>query len=378
MKQKVFSHLFFAALAVFTVSLTTSCGAKKTTSNSEDSPSSGDSASAYDNTFSIKATFPIIVDSTLHKKSSTDWSQACSILPTNLKYPTSSASFIDCTLEVQELDLYVNKFDISFNAPSGACDYVVVNPYWFWKYPASVGPSAVSVAINSDTSTASLTSQTAGNALAPAGLASVDNTGKVSCQYDYTSFGGPNCCQGSYQKTITTTTGGVTGAPVTTTETWNGLVGNCAAGVGLDYTDIRSSANTPGGIINYSSTGIIGKVAVKSQMDAKFGNVFYAANYASDTSTVNPLSKIVYTGSSAFSGVSPRAYYEFACMNHALETKGRIRLQIRKWSLASEMAKGPAGTSTVSGSEGDPGSPNSDKADFFGWEDYPSYPGSGM
>lgn len=293
---------------------------------------------------SITTDLPSIVYYTLHEAS--DWTKPCQV---DVNPATTTAKDISCVLEIEELDLYFQSFNLNWSIPTNSCAYVAVHPYWFMQYEPGTGPTAISYTVQSDGSITGYTD--------PTNTSSISPDGKVTCNYDYSGRAdpGPNCCEGQYVATVTTIT--TSGSTVSSQRgNWGGAYGNCAAGPASQNSWPRTKGSKMPMTKIYSSyLGANDVVKVDSPISLGFLTNLVSAN------SIN-------SGSSLAAALTPwgSRYHEFYCLDAASESLGRIRLSVREWNRASELAEGATGDPDTGGMETDiPGYIN----DYVDWED---------
>lgn len=300
----------------------------------------------------------------------------------------SSANDIVCWLEAEELQLYHNGVDLQINVPAGYCDYVRIEPYFFWQWiPANTNKTLKAVTCD----------DSAAGYCTAAGGVQTPSVFEQACVADYSKQvpdPGPNCDEGSV--TINTYAYTSPGAVVTTygePKKCGGKRSNCLAGPGKDY-----HVNTggypvgfdhwtwSGETVTYSVTkpDNLGKNLFSNRYVANYTNQFTTGTYTYDYTTVTSITGLekysdydksysysyaatlqagTSTGSTttvaitridtSVSGITSGAisatdyasdplkdssgtvvnpFYTFTCLNSAEEVKGRIRLQVREWN----------------------------------------------
>jgi hypothetical protein len=354
MMNRIFKSLFSIAALVGMLALNAGCsGQQQAQARVTDSPSLGDGGgtgggnnptlpTTLEDTFKIYTNFSNAnVASYLHDTTSTDWSKTCSVSP---NATSSSLKYIDCIMEVHELDLFFSSLTLGFNIPANMCEYVQVRPYWHWRGTAGVGPTAVLITVNGS-APPTLTSYTA-SSISPALSASIKDA-QVTCSADHSKDpNGKNCCEGSYTLTVRTNTPASGGNPATSSDSvstvsWGGKVGNCAAGAMEDWSSERDvTHNIPGFWIYPAKDGYTGAksaVKIKAPIDTIHEDVVYTANYFDPLLYTPPsMTDSVYVTATSF--FKPRLYYEYTCLDEAWDAKARIRLQIRRWTTTEQLA----------------------------------------
>lgn len=314
--------------------------------------------------FKVTATFPFPgITGFLHKES--DWNSACEISPTETVQANKD---ITCVLDVSEFDLYYNTVNVGISVPQGVCSYVAMIPYWFYKYQPGVGPTAIVVNENA-AGTRSIGSPLDGS------VTIRDN--EVACSYNHSHIDGPNCCTGDYTATLNVISGGTT--TTTSSGSWGGKIGDCAAGPGADqeFWSRNSTYNTPLGKAVYTTDGLTYSYSVKSPISQEYGTNLASANWVNNHASATLPMPLRQTGIQT--GVrAPQLYHTFLCYDSAEEVKMRARLLIREWNLLSELNKKSAGDPDA-GTATDPETdyPGNYKNDRLDWNDYSNsvYPG---
>jgi hypothetical protein len=284
------------------------------------------------------------------------WSQQC---------VAAVGDDIMCYVEAAEYDLFFNGAVLQHNVPSNMCTYFTVKMPWHFKYPAGVGPSVVS-STNTTVGTTTSITDTANS-----------SQGVAYCPLDYSSTEGlPNCCEGTYLQTLTSTGGAAPIPPPTTTKgTWGGKASNCAAGPAMDLQplDINGFPTTE---VFYSAAGLNSIYTIPSPISKGLNTNMYLANYFDIATTKNyntfdatvnntgilatdfppafnqaanailtTNNDIPIPGSApainstglSISSYSPRPYYEYTCYDKYKEVISRIRVMVRSWDVKSQI-----------------------------------------
>lgn len=280
--------------------------------------------------FSVTAGLPTTVYSVMHN--ATNWNTPCSISVTG-GTPAVSAT---CLLEVEEGDIHYNDFTLNWTAGVGGCPYVIVYPYWVMKWPGGYGAQQFSYTSNNGVIDAGSIVQT----LPSTGgtLVHVVNN-EIKCIYDHRhkSSDAPNACAGTYS--VTHTAISTSGTLVTTTPgNWSGKIGDGAAGPGTHDDWYRDPVqNIPGSFVYTSYAGNSDKVSISKLLPLNSTNVG-TENYQTDPNiSVGMLSPY------------GNPYYRFLCVDGSNEVLGDLKVMIRGWNLASELAKGSLGVANTSG-----------------------------
>ncbi|MBN8538531.1 MAG: hypothetical protein J0M15_15885 [Deltaproteobacteria bacterium] len=307
----------------------------------------------------------------------------------------ASSQNVECILDINELDLYFNGVKFQYNIPSSMCSYMSYTPYWYYNWEPGYGPSAVSISKSLDVSgnLLSLSCVIDGVATCNGTEASYDATNdKLTCVYDHTNASGPNCCLGSYTKTVVTTV--AAGAPVTSygKANWGGEIKGCLGGQGKTNWSLYTKSGYPASEIFYTvGTGKNDVYEVTAPIQSSnAGSNFGIANYftsgkhnhngySSGSSTypyqIDPIDD--RNGTALRSG-SP--YYRWQCLDKDKEVIHQIIVSVREWNTYKEFltygtSKGTSGDPDVVGVEGTGCDYNTQNAtetcnDFTDWDDY--------
>lgn len=277
------------------------------------------------------------------------WEKPCEV---DVDSAAAGDRFIRCLIEVHEGDLYHMGLTMEFSAPDKLkCAYLRVTPFFFERYQVSNGPTSFTENRDKD---GALTS------VVGAGVSNVD--GATVCDHDYTLDEGPNCCMGSYVKTVIQDAAVITDPPTTTVTQgkWGGDRYACLSGPAKGFLP-----RTKDGFLrtleystkDWKENKELLILAPNDDQINLFSNA-YVSNYLNDL-TVTPASWTT-------DGTGNR-FYTFECLDAAYEVYGRIELEVREWNLKSELAKLDTGDAESSGTETDS---SSDENDIFDWNDY--------
>lgn len=262
---------------------------------------------------------------------------------------------IDCTLDINELDLYGNGLDFDFSVPYGACEFVV---YWHYMYEAwEVGEGPTDVSWDVD-----LTGNISNEVNAVGGV--------PYCEYDYgwRSPDFPNCCTGSYTVTITNTdTGQVTTTPP---QYWGGNPADCYDGAAFwDPEASPAEDGWPMAKIIFTRERAWTKRFHFDALSSTYYTNVVLANY------FDPLEHAPLGAPAGLLGDFAQPYYTFQCFDHAEELLGEIRLVVKEWNEEVEFyADAEPDTTGVEPVSGHPINDRMDWADATpGSDDYIEY-----
>lgn len=341
--KSVFLVFFFAWVAV------SGCGGETADRGGSSGSGSDDDETVYDTTTNetvdndfirISVEAPAGKSAALHKYGES-WDTVCEI------GVDDDSSDILCVVEVQELDLYA--FDetliLNYNFPQDLCDYVSVNPYYFYQKLAGYGPSAVDITVTDGVTVLNdATDRTVGI------TAEIVN-GDLACTANYTSELGfvANCCQGEY-----TLTKNEDGTVTTETANWGGLIGSCLAGPAI-ATQERNIFDFPlADLIDMTGIGLNRNYEITSPLNQGYLTNLYVANYFDVTDSFPGAAADEFPGGIAFDWstaslalqgeeINANPWYEFACLDVAEDYIHRVRVLIRAWSTHMQYNLGASG-----------------------------------
>jgi hypothetical protein len=294
-----------------------------------------------------------------------------------LNSATGADRDIVCLAEVEELDLYFSELKVQYHVPRDMCRYLRHNPYHFWESEPGTGVTTVAWNVRNDGTFQNISNSAGGK--------------PVPCVYDYSSISGPNCCVGTYTKTVgierSASSGG--GFDYTTSqETWGGKASNCLFGPATDTQKPNGGGFPKPDIFYVEGSGLNKTYTIKPAIDMSFFEVptlnniwaanFYNRNEHTQASpSVPPLYNInrpIPTRLAAtYTGYLPSDTYDFSCLDAAEEVKFRIRLMIREWNQAPIVEGGNPDVTGV-----DPGDGTAQINDRLDWKDVQTYPGTNL
>jgi hypothetical protein len=334
---------------------------------------------------------------------------------------TSDQTFTDmkCLYNIREQDLYSNGLSYTINVPASMCNYLHEIPYYYYSYEPGRGASNIGVSVGPAGITGCTADGMAGmvvNGVCTFAEGSYSTTGGAACAYNYTSPSDPsgrNCCVGTYNLSVTTTTGGAmpTSSTVSSSNDWGGKFSACMAGPGMGAQYAKVVGGTLDGFPSapmtpVPSTGLSKVVKVEAPIVAAKGSGFnmFAANFFnwpsyqaltwSDNPATTPRPRAVLPGTDRNGSSVPSGHeaYEFRCLDQSGEILHRIRLYVNEWDsdnayalyLSSNGTQGsPISTGVVGGSGADDCSgaiPSSPCDTYNSWKDthymtfYPFHP----
>lgn len=235
--------------------------------------------------------------------------------PCEITPPTDFKDYVDieCTIDINELDLYGHGLDWDLQVPANACDYLI---YWHYQYEAwqvGQGPTEVSYTI-----------------LPGGGYADEVNSinGQPYCVYDHgwRYREAPDCCLGSYTKTVTDPLGNVT----VSNEFWTGTPSTCYGGAAfIDPEAVTGPDGFPVAKIVYLNESAYQKSFHFDQLSDRFYSNVPLANYYSpqDHDGDRP---------AGLNGLWAQPRYTFQCTDRAYEVRAEIRLTVREYNEVSQ------------------------------------------
>jgi hypothetical protein len=269
---------------------------------------------------------------------------------------------IDCIIDIREEDLWSLGLELQYNVPSKVCQFLVVSPYYFYRYEVGNGDSAVQVDTDSN---------------GDVGV-DTDNDGTVdeavtTCDYDYSSTGGPNCCLGEYTKTTRSwdAVGSVYTVDSTQTEVkWGGKVSTCLGGPALDSQSLTEDGIPIPTEYEVLDTGINSTYPITAPQEK--------GPLASNVHIANYFKASEHSGGIPAPVVQP--YYSFTCYDESFEIISRIRVMIREWNRNIDFAnRTTVPTAHDTTGQEDPPFSSAGLNDRNDWKDFGnSYPGSGL
>ncbi|MEK7356909.1 MAG: hypothetical protein AAB250_10695, partial [Bdellovibrionota bacterium] len=339
------SSIIFATLVTLGLGLFTGCGGgDKSSAGFPSTPPEDDDDPVVSTTgFYVRVTAndDKPVTTYLHKFNS--FTASCEI-PTTTTTPTD----LQCILNVKEVDLFLAPTQLEINVPPGMCKYFYEYPYWYWDRRPGKGPSSLSATITDGVMTACSADSVAG-AVGGGGCSVADgffeSSGEFKCAYDYSLTPGyPNCCGGTYGKTLTTITAG-TPTYAYSNGAYGGKIGNCAGGPGVAGMDWPTSPTSglpssmwtyvPQGAGHIKITEIPAAIDVDNATDTSVysANMYGWTNYVAGTHSAatlpTGLSAPIDLSGDTLTAANPA--YVFGCYDSARELKHRIRVYINEW-----------------------------------------------
>lgn len=233
----------------------------------------------------------------------------CAVFPDGT---TAGYFSLDCTLDINELDLFGNGLDFDFSVPAGVCEYVV---YWHPMYEAfevGQGPTEVSWDVDD-----------VGN------ISNAVNSvnGAPYCEFDYSKQNehAPNCCTGSYTITVTNTvTGQVQVSPLLF---WGGNPADCYNGAA--YWDPEASMSEDG----WPRATIV--FTHGTAWSKRFHWPLLSTDYATNVvlaSYFDPADHQPGGAPAGFLGAAAEPFHVFQCYDHAEELLAELRLVVREYN----------------------------------------------
>jgi len=248
----------------------------------------------------------------------------------------------ECTLDINELDLYGNGLDFDFWVPEGVCEYVIYGHYMYEAFEVGVGPIEVSWDVD--------------------GVGNVSNqvnavNGMPYCEYDHRwrDPDAPNCCLGSYTATITNTDSGQ--VEVQGPLFWGGKPAECYNGAA--FWDPEASLSEDGWPMN--------KIVFTQEL--AWHKRFHWDNLSTDyftnvvlASYYHPLDHQPGGAPAGLLAAWAQPFYTFQCYDHAEELLAELRLVVKEWNEEHEFYTEDDPDST--GIEPHTGTPINDRRDW--------------
>lgn len=247
---------------------------------------------------------------------------------------------IHCTMDMNELDLFVLGVRFDTLAAPGMCDFVLHSAPLFATFPIGEGPLEVSFTRHEDGSVSNETSSQAG---------------EPHCPFDHRPAG-PNCCYGNYTLEETSA---MTGLTAVSQRSWGSLgdLAPCYEGAAFYGTDLPISANGfPADRIVYVDRAGYADTREFDGLSATHPRISYPlANYydPDDHGGQAP---------APLRALFAEPDYVFHCLDDAEESVARIRLSVREWNEEREFDR--RGDSDTEGTERDWETPLNDVRDW--------------
>lgn len=252
-----------------------------------------------------------------------------------LDVPDSPDAYVgvECTLDINELDLYGSGLTFEVSVPPGRCEYLIYNLYTYEAWETGVGPTVASYTIEES-----------------GAISDEVNIfdGEPYCEYDY-SFQNPdhpNCCIGTYTLIENNLQ---TGEVTEFTKSWNGDLSQCYDGASYAYgeTVFAASGFPMDTIVPLFGDSFNKRFAWGSVGDRYATNVVFANSYDPADHGGGPPAGLL--------GEHSRPTYSFGCYDSAQELKARLDLVVREWNEVSEFdAEGNPDTTGVESGSGEP------------------------
>lgn len=323
--------------------------------------------------------------------SSSEWGQPCKI-----DKDETSSKWVQCIMDVDELDMWMRDITINVELPGETCAYLGFLGYHYAISKVGEMPTAVSYYLDETAGTVSNVLYYYGeagtdyNAITGVGGISytsalnIEKKEDIICPWDYSkrhkSVDGKNCCDGTYTPYVTNTIG-VAPIPQDDAE-WGGNISNCFKGPAMEDSIPKISKGIFKGLPRYYITEVVGdgygeEYTIKGGHDNPIGDhlggySIYWANYFKMSDHSNARPKPTNQASVGF------PYYRFDCLDHNLEVVHRIDVLIREWNTKDQIALGASGNPDITGIEdppfsGDPYDADEVLNDHYDWKDLASY-----
>ena len=300
--------------------------------------SNGAGGSVVVTDFGLLAPTDVNYPNYLHKKG--DWSAPCVITPGET---AAGYQHIDCTMDMDELDLFFQGLAFDFTVPADTCDYAVWHHYQYEAWEVGQGPTVVSVTTDAN-----------GNVVSEKNAVN----GQPYCQYDYSAggTGDPNCCLGNYVM-YTTNASGVTSVSLSTS--WGGRASTCYAGAAFD--DPEAVFDLDGWPVStFVPLTNQGNFAKRFQFDG------LSSKYSTNVNLANYYEPADHDGTmpAGFTGDYVVPNYVFLCYDHAEELLGEIDLSVQEWNEQDQLMADGTGDPNTVGTEPITGLPLDDREDW--------------
>lgn len=342
---------------------------------------------------------------TLHRYGSNKNTRDCKVNATDILNAEGELD-VRCFMDVEEKELHTTRLKFTTSTGAGICEFVQVEPYYFYK--SSTQPTIPSGAVAPLTNTVvEVAPACSGWETNPSGPAdpltarSTIPTPDEICKADYTKRGGLNCDEGAY--TLVVYSGADASTPgngncsdagevtsVTTVVQCGGKKSNCIEGAVTDVLTRNELITGYRGHVVASHEGLKyptqlvaplakGNMTTLSVANSTFRNSCQLTNADADkweSYTADRSSKTSPWGES-----SP--FYTFTCLDGASDIKARIRLVVRDWNKSFKINNSidsdfpgvaPQGEDLMNNLEREFGKSNNDYKD---WDNIYNRPASG-
>jgi len=254
---------------------------------------------------------------------------ATDIINHSLGSSSVNAATLDvrCIIDMEEQDLFTNNLKLLSSAGSGACEYIQVIPFSFWQYAPA------------QTATTDYNYYT-GNCVSGGHS---NNVARV-CLGDYTSVGGPNCDETSFNLITHTRVdagGGICNDTTSTTVvSCGGKKLNCLRGPVRDILSDGQILAGSSSLVYSSASGTTITTEFKSPSSNSYlTNLSVANNTVTNSCTMSNAdveswstfqATLSSTDNPFAKGSNP--YYTVNCLDSSRNVKARIRIAVREWN----------------------------------------------
>jgi hypothetical protein len=229
---------------------------------------------------------------------------------------------VDCTLDVNELDLYTLGIHWSVYLTPDACDHVKYWHYMYKAWPVGLGPTEVSYTVTNNVITNEVNSV----------------GGTPVCNYNHGQFipGAPNCCLGTFTLTITN---GETGEVSSGEIGWGGQPATCYGGAAFDDPEASIALNGfPLPHYDYPNGNAYTKELRFDGLSEKYYSTVPLANfYASADHNDDRPAGLKENNLGIVTLPDPEQDYVFQCLDHDEEVLAEIKLRIREYNEEAQM-----------------------------------------
>jgi hypothetical protein len=229
---------------------------------------------------------------------------------------------IDCTVDVNELDLFTQGINWSVYLTPDACIHVKYWHYMYKAWPLGLGPDNVSYTV---------TDGVVSNEVNSVG-------GMPYCEYNHglTLPGAPNCCLGTFTLTITD---GETGEITSGVLGWGGVASECYGGAAFNDPEAAfGDDGFPQPHYDYPNASSYTKEMQFDGLSDKFSSTVPLANfYASADHNDDRPAGLKENGFELLGLPDPEPDYVFQCLDRDEEVLAQIKLRIREYNEQSQM-----------------------------------------
>lgn len=294
----------------------------------------------------------------------------------------SATIWMQCIVDVDELDAFNNEWTFINTAPGDLCRYRGFTSYYYANAYMNTPPAYVSYEKNPNSGVVANVIYYFGaqpdpnnhnpgtngtTRRAPPVSMPIISEADVKCPYDYSTRprdgNGKNCCKGQYQAMVFNALDFAAPGNFLDAKDWGGNPKDCFHGPAMEDSLPKDQYGWPQYIITkVEGKGFKDSYVVASPNEKRNSQV-YLSNYF--TASKHTLGEPITTGG-AYGGFP---YYRYECLDQNHEIISRIDVMVREWNVKDQISvAGGAGNPDILGFEPSPFG-NVCKNDFYDWDD---------